>query len=138
VLAKTIPCLRNEHEWCVNRPDPCTCVQTIASHLAARDAEIAALRKEREDGGYWMNKCEEALKRSGENKARADAADAEIATLREALEPFAKFADVLNEQMPDDLSLGFYCDGGMNFGPGCARLSDLRSARAALARKTAQ
>lgn len=53
------------------------------------------------DAGYWMNKCEEALKRSGENKARADAAVAEIATLRAALDPFA---DCVNEGWaPDEL-----------------------------------
>jgi hypothetical protein len=48
---------------------------------------------EREDAGYWMNKCEEALKRSGENKARADAADAEVAALREALEKAAIYVE---------------------------------------------
>lgn len=52
---------------------------------------------------------------------------------RQALEPFARFADALNEAMPDEIALGFFCGGGMNFGPsGGACIGDLRRARAAL------
>jgi len=61
--------------------------------------------------------------------AAPDPRDALIAEMREALEPFAKFADALNEQMPDEISLGFFCNGGMQFGPGCGTIGDLRRAR---------
>lgn len=53
---------------------------------------------------------------------------------REALEPFAAFADALNEDVPDNIAIGFYADGAMRFGPnGGATVGSLRKARAALA-----
>lgn len=54
--------------------------------------------------------------------------------MREALEPFAAFADALNEEVPDNIAIGFYADGAMRFGPnGGTTVGSLRKARAALA-----
>lgn len=58
---------------------------------------------------------------------------AEIERLREALEPFAAFADLLSDEAPDDAALGLMCNGGIVFGPsGGACVGSLRKARAAL------
>ena len=60
----------------------------------------------------------------------------EIDAMREALEPFAKFADGLSEKTPDDISLGIFAGGGMSFGPGATTVGALRHARAILANFT--
>jgi hypothetical protein len=51
-----------------------------------------------------------------------------------ALQPFAKFADALADDAPDNTALGLLC-GGLVFGPGgCATVGDLRCARDTLRR----
>jgi hypothetical protein len=55
--------------------------------------------------------------------------------MREALKPFAAFADALAEEVPDDIALGIFAGGAMRFGPsgGSADVGSLRKARASLA-----
>lgn len=67
-------------------------------------------------------------------EAALAASRAELVALREALAPFAAFAEALAEHVPDNIAIGIYADGGMRFGPsgGCS-VGDLRRARAALA-----
>lgn len=55
--------------------------------------------------------------------------------LREALEPFAKFANALNKETPDKISLGLYAGGDMFFGPDSGTVGDLRRAAKALEAK---
>jgi hypothetical protein len=62
-----------------------------------------------------------------------EANQARIAELEKALRPFADFADALNEELPDNISIGIFADGAMRFGPsGGPDLASLRAARAAL------
>lgn len=63
--------------------------------------------------------------------------ESRIKALEEALRPFANFADALNEDVPDEISLGIFAGGAMRFGPsGGATLASLRAARAALKNRT--
>jgi hypothetical protein len=50
-----------------------------------------------------------------------------------ALEPFAAFADALNDAVPDNIALAIFADGATMFGPGAPSVGDLRRARSALA-----
>ncbi len=60
-------------------------------------------------------------------------ADALLRQAIEALRPFAEFAEAMNENVPDDIALGIFAEGGMRFGPnGGANLGSLRIARAVL------
>lgn len=69
-----------------------------------------------------------------------DAAWVELASLRsllakaeEAMEPFAEFAEALNDSVSSNSALGIFCNGGMNFGPsGGADLGNLRRVAAIL------
>ncbi|MBV8664650.1 MAG: hypothetical protein JO107_16295 [Hyphomicrobiales bacterium] len=93
---------------------------TIPDGIAARDETIKILDKNIDT-----------------LRAAREKANAEIATLRAALkdaeaalEPWAKFADALNEQVPGDIAIGIFCDGAMRFGPsGAQDVNDLRRAR---------
>lgn len=57
----------------------------------------------------------------------------DVERARQALKPFAAFAEALNERVPNEIAIGIFADGGMRFGPnGGATVGDLRKARAAL------
>lgn len=64
---------------------------------------------------------------------RADALAADLERARALLQPFANFANALNEAVPDEIAVGIFADGGMRFGPnGGVNLRSLRAARAFL------
>lgn len=70
-------------------------------------------------------------------RRRAEAAEGKLAEAVKVLEPFAIFADALNESMPDNIAIGIYADGAMRFGPnGGASVNHLRAARTFLASLT--
>jgi hypothetical protein len=63
---------------------------------------------------------------------RIEELHAKVAKLSEALKPFANFAEYLSDACPDNIALGIYADGGMQFGPGGVSVADLRLANKTL------
>lgn len=56
--------------------------------------------------------------------------------MKDALLPFAQFADALSEDAPGNCSLALFINGATVFGPESPSIDDLRRARAALANRS--
>lgn len=99
---------------------------SLSERLAKAEQEIAKLDRMLDSKAM----TDYVLSTEVEHRQLAEVA---LAEARTALEPFAKFADALNEAVPDDIALGIFADGAMRFGPsGDANLGSLRRARATL------
>ena len=84
------------------------------------------------EGFYSSRPDADTAPRFADTLRQSVAALRQVEVMREALEPFARFADGLTDECPDFISLGIFAGGAMSFGPGACNVGALRIARQAL------
>jgi hypothetical protein len=107
---------------------------------ALHDADLLEEAARREgverERDSWKNASYTWEQNYNRSETRAEAAEAREKGLREKIKPFADFADALSESCPDNVALGIFAGGAVQFGPDKgATVGDLRAVRAALAQK---
>ena len=102
----------------------------LHASLRSREEETASLRAQLQEA---KEERDDVRSRYVREIAIVNDLSAQLASARKVLEPFAAFAEALNETVPDDISIGIFAGGAMRFGPsGGASVKDLRAARVAL------
>jgi chromosome segregation ATPase len=103
-------------------------LEDAADHITAQQAEIDRLTGERD---HWLGETQRVLKAGQEAAYKLTAAEARLAEMREALEPFAKWADSLEAEIVDETIALLGPPDGLG---GHLTCGEFRRARAAIAK----